>query len=109
MAIPHAQPGDIIDVRPLGGALADARSHALFKSTDLEVIRLVLRAGEGMPPHAVAGEITLQCIEGRIAFKFDTGQVELAAGKLVHVTGDDMHSLRAIEDSSLLLTIVLKA
>ena len=65
MAIPHAQPGDIIDVRPLGGALADARSHALFKSTDLEVIRLVLRAGEGMPPHAVAGEITLQCIEGR--------------------------------------------
>ena len=108
MAIPHAQPGDIIDVRPLGSALAEARSHALFKSTDLEVIRLVLRAGEGMPPHAVAGEITLQCIEGRIAFKFDTGQIELAAGQLVHVTGDDMHSLRAIEDSSLLLTIVLK-
>ena len=109
MAIPHAQPGDIIDVRPLRAALAGARSHALFKSADLEVIRLVLRAGEGMPPHAVAGEITLQCIEGRIAFKFDTGQIELAQGQLVHVTGDDMHSLRALEDASLLLTIVLKA
>lgn len=108
MAIPHAQPGDVIDVRPLGAAMPGARSHALFKSADLEVIRLVLRAGEGMPPHAVAGEITLQCIEGRIAFKFDAGQIELAAGQLVHVTGDDIHSLRAIEDASLLLTIALK-
>ncbi len=108
MAIHHAQPGDIIDVRPLGPALTGARSHALFKSADLEVIRLVLRAGEGMPTHAVAGEITLQCIEGRTAFSFDSGQIELAAGQLVHVTGDDMHSLRALEDSSLLLTIALK-
>lgn len=108
MAISHAQPGAVIDVRPLGRGLADARSHALFKSADLEVMRLVLRAGEGMPPHAVAGEITLQCIEGRIAFDSATGQIELATGQLVHVVGDDMHSLRAIEDSSLLLTIALK-
>lgn len=108
MAIPHFQPGDVIDVRPLGRALAGARSHALFKSADLEVIRLVLPAGEGMPPHAVAGEITLQCIEGRIAFDCAAGLLELAAGQLVHVSGDDTHSLRALEDSSLLLTIALR-
>ena len=68
MAIPHAEPGDVIDVRPLGPALAGARSHALFKSNDLEVIRLVLRTGQGLPPHGVSGEITLQCLEGRISF-----------------------------------------
>lgn len=68
MAIPHATPGDVIDVRPLGAALAATRTHALFKSGDLEVIRIVLRAGDEMPPHVVAGEITVQCIEGRIAF-----------------------------------------
>ena len=66
MAIPHASPGDVIDVRPLGAALAGARSHALFKSADLEVIRLVLLRGDQMPPHAVPGEITLQCIEGQL-------------------------------------------
>lgn len=59
MAIPHASPGDVIDVRPLGPEFAGARSHALFKSEDLELIRLVMPAGESMPPHAVAGEITL--------------------------------------------------
>jgi quercetin dioxygenase-like cupin family protein len=109
MAIPHAQPGDVIDVRPLGRALAGARSHALFKSNDLEVIRLVLQRGEQMPPHAVPGEITLQCIEGRISFTCEVGERELAAGELVHSAGDEIHGLRALEDSSLLLTIALKA
>ncbi len=108
MAIPHAQPGDVIDVRPLGAALAGARSHALFKSADLEVIRLVLLRGDQMPPHAVPGEITLQCIEGRIAFTCEAGEIELAAGELVHSAGDEIHGLHAIEDSSLLLTIALK-
>ena len=32
MAIPHAQPGEVIDVRPLGPALAGARTTALVKS-----------------------------------------------------------------------------
>ena len=108
MAIPHAGPGDVIDVRPLGAALATTRSHALFKSADLEVIRLVLPAGDQMPPHAVAGEITLQCIEGRIAFTCDAGVRELAAGQMIHVMGDEIHGLRGIADASLLLTIALK-
>lgn len=107
MAIAHANAGDVVDVRPLGAALAATRSHALFKSDDLEVIRLVLQAGEEMPPHAVAGEITLQCIEGRIAFTCDAGARELAAGQLVRMRGDEVHALRALESSSLLLTIAL--
>ena len=108
MAIPHATPGDVIDVRPLGAALATTRTHALFKSGDLEVIRVVLLAGDEMPPHVVAGEITVQCIEGCIAFTCDVGVRQLAAGELIHVSGDEMHALRGIENASLLLTIALK-
>jgi quercetin dioxygenase-like cupin family protein len=108
MAIPHAEPGDVIDVRPLGTGMAEARSHALFKSNDLEVIRLVLRTGQGLPPHGVSGEITLQCLEGRVAFSCAAGMRELAAGQLIHATRNELHGLRAIEDSSLLLTIVLQ-
>ena len=108
MAIAHLKSGEIADVKPLGGNLAETVSHALFKARDLEVARLVLRAGEGMPPHSVAGEITLQCIEGRIAFMCDAGERELAAGQLVQLNGNELHALRAIEDASLLLTIALK-
>ena len=73
------------------------------------MIRLVLPAGVGMPPHAVAGEITLQCIEGRIAFDCAAGARELAPGQLIHSAAEEIHGLRAIEDSSLLLTIALKS
>lgn len=107
MAITHAEAGDVVDVRPFGAELGTARSHALFKADHLEVIRLVLQAGEEMPSHAVAGEITLQCIEGRIAFTCNAGVRELAAGQLVRVAADEPHALRAIEASSLLLTIAL--
>jgi quercetin dioxygenase-like cupin family protein len=108
MAIPHAEPGDIIDLRPLGAALAGTRSYALFKSGDLELMRIVLRAGEEFPRHAVAGEVTLQCLEGRIAFTCNAGERRLEAGQLVHVTGEEMHGLRGIDNASALLTIALK-
>ena len=108
MAIPHAEPGDVIDVRPLGAALSAARSHALFKSADLEVMRIVLAAAEEMPPHAVAGDITLQCLEGRVAISCNAGVRELATGQLIHLCGNEVHGLRSIEHASLLLTIALK-
>ena len=108
MAIPHSAPGDVADVRPLGPAIAATRTHALFKSDDLEVIRIVLAAGQELPAHAVAGDITLQCIEGSAEVSCDAGLRRLEAGQLIHLSGGDMHGLRGMQDASLLLTIALK-
>jgi quercetin dioxygenase-like cupin family protein len=108
MAIPHSAPGDLIDVRPLGSALASARTHALFKSDDLELIRIVLAAGQDLPMRTVAGEITLQCIEGSADVSYNAGVRRLEAGQLMLLSGGDMHGLRGVQDTSLLLTIALK-
>lgn len=108
MALPHAQPGQAIDVRPLGGALSGTTSAALFKSDDLEVIRLVLPAGKSLPPHKVAGEITVQCIEGRIDVGAEGRSHVLAAGELLYLRGGVMHGVLALEDASALVTIALR-
>ena len=55
MAIAHASPGEIVDVQPLGNQLCEARNVALFKTNELEVIRLVMPAGKSMPSHWVKG------------------------------------------------------
>src|SRR5688572_31348009 len=60
MAIEHAHSGQAVDVQPLGRDLSAQKTTALFKSNDLEVIRLVLLAGKSLPPHKVPGEITVQ-------------------------------------------------
>jgi quercetin dioxygenase-like cupin family protein len=108
MAMVHATPGDIVEVKPLGTALRSILSHALFKSDQLEIIRLVLRTGDEIPSHAVIGESTLQCIEGRVALVCNAGERQLGAGQLVHLGGGEQHALRSLEDASLLMTIVLK-
>jgi quercetin dioxygenase-like cupin family protein len=107
MALPHAQSGQIIDITPLGSRLRSTVSTALFKAEDLEVMRLVLLAGKEIPPHKVAGELTIQCIEGAVEVSSEQVQT-LEAGRMMYLRGDEVHSLRAIEDASLLLTIFLE-
>ena len=107
MAIEHAAPGDIIDIRPLGECLAQATTHALIKGRSLELMRIVLRAGQSLPPHDVAGEVTIQCLEGRVRVAADVACRELGAGDLILLPAGDSHSVRALEDSSLLVTVQL--
>jgi quercetin dioxygenase-like cupin family protein len=107
MAIPHAKSGEVIDIRPLGENLAYSVTNTLVKTDRLEVIRLTVLAGKQIPSHQVAGEITVQCLEGRVAFTAGGATRELAAGHMLYLAGNEPHSLRGIEDASILMTILL--
>jgi quercetin dioxygenase-like cupin family protein len=109
MAIAHAQPGQPVDVAPLGSGLPGQKTVALFKSEQLEVIRLVLPAGKSLPPHRVPGEITIQCVEGRLDVQAEGRSHPLAAGQLLYLRGGVEHGVVSLEDASALVTIVLKA
>ncbi len=108
MAIDHASPGQVVDIGPLGSALSAHQSTALFKSTDLEVLRLVLPAGASLPQHKVRGEITIQCIEGSIDVSAGGRSHRLHAGQLLYLSGDAVHGVRAIDDASALVTVALR-
>lgn len=108
MALKHADPGQVIDLKPYGAALAQKQSIALFKSDDLEVMRLVLLAGKTMPSHDVAGEITLQCLEGSIEVTAEGATQVLYPGHLMYLPGRAPHALFALENASVLVTVALK-
>lgn len=108
MALQHANPGQVIDLKPYGAALAQKQSIALFKSEDLEVMRLVLLAGKTMPSHDVAGEITLQCLEGSIEVTAEAATHVLYPGHLMYLPGRAPHALFALENASVLVTVALK-
>jgi quercetin dioxygenase-like cupin family protein len=107
MAIPHATPGQVIDIRPLGSGLTQTVTTTLIKTARLEVIRLIVPAGKSIPPHRVAGEITVQCLEGRITLTASGKSQELQAGQMLFLAGDQEHALHGIEDASVLVTILL--
>lgn len=108
MSIPHAQPGQAIDVSPFNQTLPEQRTVALFKSAQLEVIRLVLAAGKTMPEHQLRGEITIQCIEGVLDVQIEGVSTLLQSGQLMFLPGQVPHSVTAMEDASALVTIVLQ-
>lgn len=108
MAIAHAAPAQVIDIQPLGAKLANSRTTTLVKTATLQVIRMVVRAGEHHSKHHVPGEITVQCLEGRISFGVEDASHELKAGQMLYLAGGQPHDVKGIEDSSILLTILLE-
>ena len=107
MSIPHARPGGVVDCRPLGPQLATTKTATLVKTKELELLRLVLPAGKEIPTHRAPGEITVQCLEGRVAFTAYGKTRELVAGQMLFLEAAEPHSLKAIESSSLLVTMLL--
>ncbi len=132
MAIPHAYPGMPVDLFAAGGAQfeevqcpvcgdpdatvdyhatgegpTEARTTALVKNNWFEAIRLVLPKGhEVCHDHQVEGPITVHCLQGRAALTAGGAAHELRAGHWLYLLGNDPHTLRGIEDSLVLLTIM---
>ncbi len=106
MSLEHVQPGEPVSLI-LGASVATAQTTTLVKNNQLEVIRLVLRAGKEIPSHQVTGPITVQCLEGRIEFEADGKRRELAAGDFLHLAGQQPHALLALTNAAVLVTILL--
>src|SRR5690242_6542965 len=107
MATPHAEPGEVVDVRPLGPALASAQTATLFRAGQVEVRRLVVPAGREIAEHQAKGEIVVHCLEGKVAYTAFGKTHALEAGKLLYLPTGELHAVQGIEDASLLLTIFL--
>ncbi len=107
MAIPHAKPGEVVDVRPLGSSLASSQTKTLVRGEQVEVILLVVPSGKEIKEHQAKGEIVMHCLEGRVAFTAFGKTQNLEAGKLLYLPTGEPHSVKGIEDASLLLTVLL--
>lgn len=115
MALERLLPGETEALVPEGPLPAEFESRALFKSQDLEVIRLVMPEGRRMLDHRVDGEITLQCVKGCvdvISHALDSEdprpKARLTEGELLYLQRGEPHQLLAVVASVVLLTIALR-
>lgn len=107
MSIPHAASGELIDVRPLGDGFHDKASATLVRAAHLEVFRMALPAGKQLQEHSASGAITIQCIEGAVEFEAHGNRQRMYPGSLVYLADNEPHAVRAIENASLLITVLL--
>ncbi len=108
MATARALPGEVIDIRPFGNALATSATAVLVKTDTLEIVRLVVLAGRRVAEHRAKGGITVQCLEGSVEFTVGDDARRLDAGDMLYLPMGERHALLGIEDASLLVTIMLR-
>ena len=83
----------------------DRRSVTLVRESGLSVVLLHLRAGTALDEHAAPGAITIQVIAGHARAHGDGDTIELPTGSLVAFDAQVRHSVEAIEDSAILITL----
>jgi len=106
MTKPLVKPGETVDVRRIAAAPGTTRKTLLVKTVDVEIIHVVIPAGETIPTHEAQGEIILHCLEGRVSLSALGITHELKAGRLFYFCINEPFSIHGIEQASLLVTII---
>lgn len=105
MSLALVTPGEVIDLSA-DAASKTASVTTLIKTQDLQVIRMVLAAGGETPTHTSPGELTVLCLHGRVVFTAYGQDQPLSAGGFLYLPAGQPHAVKAIENATLLLTIV---
>ena len=108
MALHHAQSGEVVSLlaRPQTSIL---HSQAIVSTPELEVMRLCLPAGKQVPSHAVAGPITLLCLQGQLEVQVHDDWHSMRANDHLYLAGQVEHALRALTDTVVLVTLLRRA
>lgn len=85
---------------------SDRTSITLCKTANLTVILLGLHKKTYLQEHKAKGDITLQVLKGEIEFIADNRVLLVPQGQMVFLLADLLHSVKAVKESFLLLTIV---
>ncbi len=109
MALKHLAHGEMAYAGPLGDALPATRTYTLVRTDNLQIFRLVLRAGADLAEHAVPGAMVFHCIEGEVIFRAPGCELRMHAGDLTHAGAATPHSVHAVTDMSALVTVLGQA
>ena len=99
--------GEVVDLK----ATPENEAHlstVLVQSEELQVTRLEIAAGKELPPQRTVGDVTVQCLEGHVAIRVGEDEPkELAPGDLMYLCAKVEHSIEAIKDSVILMSMGL--
>ncbi len=109
MAQRKIDPAEVVNLYSLPNDLPDDATLALMKTQDMEVIRMILPKEKDVTEHSVDGQISVQCLEGKTEFHVDGKKHVLTSGDWLYLSRNQPHSLRAVRDSILLVTILFVA
>lgn len=79
-------------------------AQPLYKSAEMHIILIALKAQAELKRHTAAGPISVQVLKGSISFRTDENSNDLTIGQLLTLEGNVPHSVFANENSLFLVT-----
>ena len=92
----------------LHGLVSDGQNRAtvtLVKQGGLNVVLMRLHAGATLAEHSAPGTTTVQVLDGHVRAQVGDETLDVPAGRLIAFDARVRHSVEAIDDSTLLLTL----
>lgn len=77
----------------------------LVSHPGLTVLLTALKKGGSLAEHKAPGPTAITCVRGRVTFDTENGEEELPAGSTIAFPPKELHSVRAREDSAILIVI----
>lgn len=84
----------------------DRRGITLVKQGGLNVVLTHLRAGGSLTEHSAPGAATVQVLDGHVRIQVGADVLDVPSGRLIAFDAAVRHDVEAVEDSTLLLTLV---
>ena len=87
---------------------SDGRAaKTLVEQGPLRITLVALTPGTALQPHHVAGPVSIQTIRGTLRITTDAGEDDLPAGDLVTLGAGVSHSVLALDDCAMLITVTM--
>jgi quercetin dioxygenase-like cupin family protein len=80
----------------------------LVKQEGMSLVLTHLHEGGSLQEHATPGAATVQVLDGHVHVKIGDETLDVPAGRIVAFSSRARHSVEALEDSTLLLTLVTR-
>lgn len=87
----------------------DRNGITLVKTPSIRIVLMVLHEGTTLSEHSAEGAISVNILSGSVEFILKDTTAHLTAPALLSLADGVPHSVRAIEESALLLTVIPKA
>ena len=82
-------------------------AKTLVKEGPLRITLVALKKGTVLPPHQVAGPVSIQSIRGCLRLTVDGGEMDLTAGSLIALGPGVAHTAKAHTDCGILITFAM--
>lgn len=83
----------------------DRNGITVFKSADMTIVVTAMQAAARIDDNSVDGHMTIQVLDGEVKIETPDGDVNMRAGNLIALHPGVTHSLQAVTDMILLITV----